>query len=396
MRVLVHDFGGHAFAVQLSRELSRRGHDVVHSTCAGYVSGKGTLAPAPGETIRFVTIGDGMVLAKDRFARRLLQELRLGVALIRQVRRERPDVVMLSNVQIPMLTMFALVAWITRTPWVLWHQDVYAVAMRSFVGAKLSRSFAVAAWLFEVAERFCARRANAVVVIADSFLPVHRRWGTEDKTTVIPNWAPLAEIDVRPRHNSWSAEQGLDEVTTLLYSGTLGLKHEPALLVQLARQVIDAGAAIQLVIVNEGPAVEVVRAEADRLSVPLTILPFQPFDRLPEVLASGDLLLVLLDQAAGTFSVPSKTLTYLCAGRPILGLMPAENLASELVTSTGGGVFAPTAEALPDAARWAVDLLADPDRAAKVGTASRELAEREFDLSRCTDRFEDVLSGARR
>jgi len=41
-------------------------------------------------------------------------------------------------------------------------------------------------------------------------------------------------------------------------------------------------------------------------------------------------LLVVLDKSAGAFSVPSKTLSYLCAARPILGLMPDENLAAHL------------------------------------------------------------------
>ncbi len=42
MRILVHDYSGHPFQAQLSRELARRGHDVVHSTCTAYVSGKAT------------------------------------------------------------------------------------------------------------------------------------------------------------------------------------------------------------------------------------------------------------------------------------------------------------------------------------------------------------------
>ena len=43
MRILVHDYSGHPFQVQLSRELSRRGHDVTHSFSEVYVSGKGHL-----------------------------------------------------------------------------------------------------------------------------------------------------------------------------------------------------------------------------------------------------------------------------------------------------------------------------------------------------------------
>jgi colanic acid biosynthesis glycosyl transferase WcaI len=391
MRMLLHDYSGHPFQVELSRELSRRGHDVTHSYCDAYTSGKGHLRPEPGETIKFDPIGVGVVIAKMSFGKRLVQELRLGVELVRQVRRTRPDVVMASNVPIPTLLVLALVLRLRGIPWVLWHQDVQAVAIKSFAGSKLSRAFAVVAALIGAGEKWCARRAAAVVVIADSFLDVHRRWGTADKTTVVPNWAPLAEIQPVTRANDWSHEHGLDDVKTLLYSGTLGLKHNPALLVGLARELIDAGRPVRLVVVNQGPAEPVLRDEAARLDVPLLLLPFQPYERLSEVLGSGDVLVVLLEQDAGAFSVPSKTLSYLCAGRPILGLMPAENLAATLVSRVDGCVLPPAEGSLPAAAAWVAEVLADDERQAALGKAARALAEQEFELSGCADRFEAVL-----
>jgi glycosyltransferase involved in cell wall biosynthesis len=265
------------------------------------------------------------------------------------------------------------------------------VAIRSFAGKKLSKAFALVAALIGAGEKWCARRAAGVVVIADSFVDVHRRWGTADKTVVIPNWAPLDEIRPVTRANDWSHEHGLDEVQTLLYSGTLGLKHNPELLVRLARQVIDAGRPVQLDVVNQGPAEQVLRDEATRLDVPLLLLPFQPYERLSEVLGSGDVLVVLLEQDAGAFSVPSKTLSYLCAGRPVLGLMPAENLAAVLVSKVDGCVLPPDDTSLPAAAAWVDEVLADDERKAALGKASRALAEQEFELAGCADRFEALL-----
>jgi colanic acid biosynthesis glycosyl transferase WcaI len=392
MRVLVHDHSGHPFQVQLSRELARRGHVVTHSYCAAYVSGKGHLV-ADQDNLDFDPIGADTVAEKSRFARRLLQEIKWGFDLIRQVRRTKPDVVLVSNAQIPTLMIFATAMVVLRVPWVLWHQDVYAVAVRSFAGDKLSRGFRFVAHAFEIGERWICRRAAGIVAIAPSFIPVHEAWGTADKTVVIPNWAPLDEIVPVDRKNDWAVENQLDDTLTLLYSGTLGLKHNPALLVALAREVRDQGKAVQLVVVNEGPATEVLRDEAERLDVPLTLLPFQPYDRLPEVLGSGDILLVLLEQQAGAFSVPSKTLSYLCAGRPILGMLPSENLAADLIDQVGGCVVAPNEAALPGAAQWAVEVLNDAERRQELGEAARELAEREFALSECADRFETLLTG---
>jgi colanic acid biosynthesis glycosyl transferase WcaI len=396
MRILVHDYSGHPFQVELSRELAERGHTVTHSYCEAYVSGKGHLTAGPRESIRFESIGGGVVIDKMRFGRRLVQELKLGIELARQTRRIRPDVALVGNTPIPTLAIFTLAMLVLRRPWVLWHQDIQAVAIRSFAGGKLSPKFRLVAKGIEVAERWCSHKAAAVVVIADSFVGVHEDWGTADKVTVIPNWAPLDEIFPVERKNNWAIDQGLEDTKTLLYSGTLGLKHNPALLVGLARQVIDQGQDVRLVVVTQGPAEDLLRAEAERLDVPLTLLPFQPYEQLPEVLGSGDVLVVLLEQDAGAFSVPSKTLSYLCAGRPILGLMPSENLASALVSEVGGCVLPPDEGSLPKAADWVTEVLADRERWEDLGFAARGFAEREFALSGLADRFEKILSDSRR
>ncbi|WP_205473154.1 glycosyltransferase [Nocardioides sp. SYSU D00038] len=391
MRILVHDYSGHPFQVELSRELARRGHSVTHSYSELYVSGKGHLVAQPGETITFDSIGRGQVAHKS-FARRLVQEVTQGFELARHVRRVRPDVALMSNVQTATLAVFAVFAVVFRIPWVLWHQDVYSIAVRSFAGAKLSRHYQLVAAGVEAGEKFASRRAAAVVAIADSFIPVHEGWGTADKVSVIPNWAPLDEIYPVDRKNDWAVEQQLDDTRTILYSGTLGLKHNPGLLVGLARRVIDRGQPVRLVVVNEGPAVELIRDEAARLDVPVTLLPFQPYERLPEVLGSGDLLVVLLDQTAGAFSVPSKTLSYLCAGRPVLGLMPAENLAAQLIDQVDGCVLPALESSLDEAADWTVELLGDAERREELGAAARRLAEAEFALQGSADRFEAILT----
>ncbi|GAB2779505.1 glycosyltransferase family 4 protein [Nocardioides salsibiostraticola] len=403
LRVLVFDFSGHPFQAELSRALAARGHDVVHGSCGAYVSGKGNLgtdddatndAGGTGGALRFRVIGRRVRIAKSAFFRRFFQEVWLGLELLLLVARVRPQVVLVSTTPVPMAFLLACFLRIRRTPWVLWHQDIQGHAVRAFARESKPLYFRILAWGYARTERWTARRARQIVVIADSFLPVHREWGTLDRVTVIPNWAPLGEIRPGPRDNPWSQEQGLSSELTLLYSGTLGLKHQPALLPRLARAVMDRGVDVRLVVVNEGPARAVLEEESARCGVALTLLPFQPYERLSEVLSSGDLLVVLLEDGAGSFSVPSKTLSYLAAGRPIVGFMPADNLAAELVTTAGGCVVPPHRDSLAEAADWAADVLRDHQGRSDLGKRARELAESEFDLTTCASTFEDTLHTA--
>ncbi|MEV6841528.1 glycosyltransferase family 4 protein [Streptomyces sp. NPDC051133] len=395
MKILIHDYSGHPFQAQLSRELARRGHDLVHSTCAAYVSGKGNLV-GDSSGPRFVTIGDGLALKKDAYFRRLFQESGLGLELARQMRQERPDVAMLANLPIPVLVVAAAVLRQLRIPWVLWQQDMTGVALKTLATANVAKSMGIAAKVFTAGEKWSARRAAAIVVIADSFVRVHDQWDTAVKVTVIPNWAPLDEIVPVARINAWSTEQGLNNVRTLVYSGTLGLKHNPLLLVQLAARLRDRGTPVRLVVVNEGPAVPVLRDAASAHGIELTLLPFQPYERLPEVLGTGDVLLVVLGTDAGQFSVPSKTLSYLCAGRPVLGLMPVDNLAARLLRQAGSAVFSPEEASLDAAAAWVERVLVDPEHAERLGKEGRAVAEREFALEHCASRFEDILRSVSR
>ncbi|KJV09451.1 hypothetical protein VZ95_11410 [Elstera litoralis] len=64
----------------------------------------------------------------------------------------------------------------------------------------------------------------------------------------------------------------------------------------------------------------------------LILLPFQPFADVPNAIGTGAALVVLLEPDAGVYSVPSKTLAYLCADRPLLGAIPLNNLAAKLIT----------------------------------------------------------------
>src|SRR5207302_1095074 len=105
-------------------------------------------------------------------------------------------------------------------------------------------------------------------------------------------WAPLDELPVLPRDNAWAREHGILDKLVFLYSGTLGFKHDPSLLLELARW---AGRRDGLVVVvSEGSGADWL-AEHGRDEPGLRLLPYQPYDRLPEVLASADVLVAVLE-----------------------------------------------------------------------------------------------------
>jgi colanic acid biosynthesis glycosyl transferase WcaI len=396
MRIAFHDYPGHAFPVQLARALARRGHQVLHLYFADFQSPKGALAPArddpPG--LRLQPVGLGAPHRKYDLVRRWLQDRRYAARLIEHVMAFRPDVVLGGNSPLDPQARLLDEARAGGAGFVFWLQDAYGVAIDQLLRRKLPVAGALVGGHYRRLERRLWRAADAVVAITEDFRPMLDRASVEpDRISVIENWAALDELPQRPRDNRWAEAHGLVGRRVVLYAGTMGLKHNPELLCDLARR-FRGVPDISVVVVSEGLGADhIARVKAAEGLDNLVLLPFQPYDALPDLLATGDLLVVVLEANAGIYSVPSKLLTYLCAGRAILGAMPPDNLASRIVARAGAGLVTAPDDVVGFLAA-AATLLDRPERRAAAGAAARAYAERTFDIAAIAARFETVLAAA--
>lgn len=392
-RIVVHDYTGHPFQIQLSRELARRGHHVMHAFSADFQTPKGDLAPRPDDpgTLVIAPIELGRAFAKYSYVKRRFQELHYGRAAVRTFAPYRPDVVISSNTPTEAQALIQRHARQDGAAFVFWMQDVYSVAVERLL-AKRSRLLGHAVgWHYRRIEKSSVKASEATVVISPDFETILDGWGVDgSRVTTIPNWAPLGEISERAKSNEWARAHGLADRRCVLYSGTLGLKHQPHLLSELARRI----APVPMVVVSEGLGAQWLADERRRGGLDnLRLLPFQPYRSMSDVFATADVLVALLERDAGVFSVPSKVLSYLCAGRALLAAMPLENLASRIVSAAGAGVvvephdvngFCAAAEAL----------LADDTRRRQHAHGASAYASRHFDIGTIASAFERVVTTA--
>ncbi len=318
---------------------------------------------------------------------RLRQELQYARMSARAILAAGPDVAVLSN--IPLLSLFLLTfsLRLRGVPYVFWHQDIYSEAIRVIARGRFGQPGRLIGWIAGRVERRIARGAAAIVPISDNFIDQLDAWGVpSSRIHVVPNWAAIDEMPSRPRDNAWAQTHGLVDAPVVMYAGTLGLKHDPSVIASLAQA---APAGCQTVVVSEGKGREWLKSEAS--DVPgLILLDYQPYEQLPDMLASADVLLVVLESNASRYSVPSKVLNYLCAGRPVLALLPADNAVAHMVEAAEAGIVVAPGDA--DAASVALNsLLASPVARAAMGTSARRFAERTFDVTRVGERFESLL-----
>ena len=390
MKIFVHDYPGHAFPAQLSRELARQGHTVTHAFAAALESPRGAVESRPDDPagLTILPIVTGHRMDKYSLFRRVLDERAYGAVLAAKVAQAGVDLFLTCTTPNDVLDVLRR-ALPPKLKVVWWLQDIYSMGIRSVLNRKLPPAGTVIGAIYRGKERRFAWRADCIVSITPDFVPFLRRLGVRpEKITVIENWAPVDEITPRPHDNAWKREQGLSGKTVILYSGTLGLKHNPALLSRAAlhfqNQKRDD---IAVVVATQGLGAEFLKKDAEERQIRnLKVLPWQPYERLPEVLATGDILTAIIEPDAGLFSVPSKILSCLCAGRPVMAAIPADNLAARTIERAGAGLIVPPGDEAAFVAGLE-RLLADPGLRDRLGAAGRSYAEEHFDIRKIASHF---------
>lgn len=396
MRIAIHDYAGHPFVFQLSRQLAREGHEVRHFFFEGDPGPKGDFRRRGDDPRGFAIepIAISAPYRKDQLLRRRAQDVEYGRKAGAQIAAFRPDVVLSGNTPVEAQGPIMAASRRAGAAFVFWMQDFYSLAVRSILGGKLMGAGALAAFWYERLEATLLNRSDAIVVISDDFLPGLKELKVENPNVeIIPNWGALSDIPIRPKANAWTQARGLSDKFVFLYSGTLGLKHDPLMLAALADAFAD-DPAVQIVVAATGAGAEQLKWELSHTPRPnMTLKGLEPIEALPDALGAADVMVALLEPDAGRYSVPSKVLSYLCAGKPTLLSAPLENLSARMLTEARAGraIAAGDRVAFAAAAR---ELRASSAACDAMGASGRRFAEANFDTATVAARFTKVFEQA--
>ena len=285
--------------------------------------------------------------------------------------RMRPDAVMVMSPPLPLGVAGWLAATFRRAPFVFNVQDVFPDVAVELGAITNPRVIAAASAL----EKFLYRRSDAVTVLSEDLRDnVGGKLGTHrpERVHVIPNFVDTERIAPADRMNSYRKQYGLGDRTVVLYAGNVGLSQSLDLLVEAARRFRDRDDVV--FVVNGGGSAKDALVESAAGLDNLKFIEMQPRERLPEVLAAGDLHVVPLKRGLARSSVPSKLYSILAAGRPVLASVDAGTEVATTIERASAGVSVPPED--PDAFCAALtDLLDDPARRTAMGESGRAFVE---------------------
>ena len=257
-----------------------------------------------------------------------------------------------------------IVATLRRAPLVFNIQDVFPDAAVETGAITNRRIIGAASWL----ERISYRMSDAVTVLSDDLADNVRTKPPDrlgDTVHVIPNFVDTDAIRPADRHTPYRAELGLGDGPVVLYAGNVGFSQSLDLVVAAARALPD----VTFLINGNGAA----RASLKASSADVVNLRFADYiavDRLPELLATGDVHVVPLRRGLGRVSVPSKTYSIMAAGRPVVAAIDPDTAVPRLLAASGGGIAVGPDD--PDAFVAALrTLLDDPATAVAMGRDGR-------------------------
>src|SRR6185312_9421926 len=224
-RILVHDYAGHVAQVEVSRELARRGYQVLHLYAAGLETPRGALERRPGDppTFDVQPVFFKGKFQKHNYVRRQIQEIEYGTPLTKAVLAFKPDIVLSANTPLIPQAQLQLACRRAKMPFIFWMTDIYCLAVQGGVREKLGWAGKAIVSFYRRLECFLVRHADGVIVITERFREILAGWRVERKDVrVIPVCAPFEEIKVGERDNAWAKANGFANTVNILYSGTLG------------------------------------------------------------------------------------------------------------------------------------------------------------------------------
>ncbi|MBM4274915.1 MAG: glycosyltransferase family 4 protein [Deltaproteobacteria bacterium] len=245
--------------------------------------------------------------------------------------------------------------------------------------------------VFRRMESFLYRRADLITAHSEG----NRRYivnagADANRVRVIPNWIDTEAIKPMGRHNGLRAGLGLGEKFIVSFAGIMGFSQDLEIVLESA-ELLKNQRDIAFLMVGDGvekPKLE--KLARDHHLDNVYFLPMQPKDKYPEVLAASDVCLATLRREVRTPVVPSKILSIMAAGRPVLASLPLDGDAPQLIAAAQCGISIAPGD--PQAMAQAIlQFYRDREPGEAMGARGREFVVRHFSLEHCAIILESYI-----
>ena len=288
-----------------------------------------------------------------------------------------------------------LLGWmITRLfskPFILIVYDIYPEIVVK-LGLLKPKSVIVRIWDY-LARRILNKSACNVVIGRDMQELVTQKMKPDRKSKIlfIPNWSDDEVVYPVPKaDNSFKKEFCSDDRLVVQYSGRMARTHNLEPLIEAAELLKDNPFIFQFI--GDGAKKNVLQGMSRKKGLKnVYFFPYQPVQRLNEVLSAADVAVVCLESVFTGLSVPSKTYGIMATATPIIGFLnPLSEIGRTIIENDCGIVLDdPTGVSV---AKVLLQWSNDRKHLRMMGQRGYEAFKRNYTLKVAAQRYSNLMS----
>jgi len=391
-KILIHDYAGHPFQIDLSRELSKK-YQVLHCYNGSNNTPQGRTKKTKEDldTFNISPIVLSKKIDKSSFLKRWFQEIQYGIELIKKVNHYKPDIIISTNTPLDAQFLLLIYSKINNINHVFWLQDMIAFTASVIIKKKNLLLGKLVGIYFSFLERIIARFSNFTIVTMESHIKIVENWKVKrEKIILINNWAALDDYPVKRKDNNWAKRNYYDNKFVFMWTGSMGLKHSPEHFIDLSKH-FKSIKDVKIVVVSESDGAQWLKKQKQKLSLNnLDILPYQDFNDVANMMATADCLICLVGNDVAGAHIPSKFLSYMCANRSIILGIKESNFAAVIAQKYQCALLC-NPESKEEFIEHANNIFVNENLRNKLANSARKYAEDNFLISKIAKKFEIVL-----
>lgn len=245
---------------------------------------------------------------------------------------------------------------------------------------------------FEKLERYIYHKADIVTAHSEGNRNHAISKGINPKKAVtIPNWIDTDKIRPGIKENKFREEYNLANKFVVSFAGVIGYSQDLDTVIEAANYHRENKNILFLVV---GDGVEKGRLQEKVKDMKLdnvVFLPMQPKEKYELIISASDVCLVNLHKVVKTPVVPSKLLSIMAAGRPVLASLPLNGDAPKIINDSGCGICVEAGDA-KGLAKALNKMVTDDQFRNECGKKGREYAEKNFSIGKCVGIYENLIT----
>jgi colanic acid biosynthesis glycosyl transferase WcaI len=399
--VFYPDFSGAAtMQYELAKYMVSAGHKVtVVASYSQHLMSVDTKPLQPEELldgIRVLRVRPLIDLDSSRFVQRAIGGFIKDIAVVFKGLQCGPvDVVFVMSPPITLPIVAAILKLLRKSVLVLNVQDIFPELV---VAMGILRRNSLAIRFGELVEKLAYACVDYIGVHSPkNRLHIISCGVPKEKVNVFPLWVDTDLVEPRPRCNPFSESHGLNDKFVVLYAGTIGFAMGAQTIPRTAG-LLSREKNIQFVVIGGGSKLDEMNDEIKKHGANnILMLPPQPREDFPDVLASADVLLVTLrkeitDNPNGYFRavVPHKLLTNMASARPILLAAEETSDTAEIIRISQCGKIASPEDSV-SLAKAIMEMYENRESLSSWGQNGRAFVSKHFASKTQVERIEKLF-----